>query len=127
MPSPDHSLQARLDAARLLGIGFIAALAQLLVDMPGGYFGLADDTTRFGEIYGALAVTAGLGLAALRRPRPTIVRRATPVVLALHIGAFLPALAHDPLVSGIVILWCLQQVLLQFLVVDIVVRHVDFL
>lgn len=108
MRTPEDRIQARLDAARLLGIGFIAALGQLIIDMPGGWFGLADDTTRFGEFYGAFAVATGFVLAFHRARGAPWVRRVASVVLTLHIGAFLPALAVDPLVSGIVVLWCLM-------------------
>lgn len=94
-----------LTAARATGICALAVVAQIAVDMPEGYFGGADRITRFGGAYaaGLTAVTVLLLLALWRGNR--VAGWLVPMTFAVNVGLFLPALASDPLIAGIVILW----------------------
>jgi len=100
----------RLWAARLIGAGAVAILAQFAVDMPDGYFGRSDRITLVGAAFTAvvflLAVAGALG--ALGRRRWTAL--VTPVLLSLSLGAFVAPLVDDPVISGAVVIW--QLVLL---------------
>jgi len=95
-----HLLAARVTGAAALGI-----VAQIAVDMPGGYFGGADRITAWGAAYAAaLVVLAMLLVVALVRgwrSGPLLV----PLILSLDIGVFIPPVGSDPLVSGVVVLW----------------------
>ena len=103
---PADSVPARLDAARLIGIGVAGLLGQLAVDMPGGYFGPWDTTTPAGRWYGAALVglvLLGVGL------RLTTARAAPVMAVAptLNVVAFLQPLASDPIPAGLVVGWSL--------------------
>jgi trk system potassium uptake protein len=97
---------ARLDAARLIGVGVAGLLGQLAVDMPGGYFGPWDTTTPAGRWFGAVLIGSVMLAAGLRLGR----RRVAPVmavVPTLNVVAFLQPLASDPIPSGLVVGWSL--------------------
>lgn len=105
MPQPPPTERFRaLTAARLAGAAAMGVVAQVAVDMPGGYFGREDEITLVGAVYasGMLALTAIL-LLALRRGRA--VRPLVPAIPTANVGLFLPALAADPLVAGLVVVW----------------------
>lgn len=92
-------------AARLTGLAAVGAVAQVAVDMPQGYFGVADRMTAFGAGYATgLTVLSGLLLAVLAAGRAAPVWTVT-VVAALNVGLFIPAMASDPLIAGLVVLW----------------------
>jgi len=95
-----HLLAARVTGAAALGI-----VAQIAVDMPGGYFGGADRITPWGAAYsaGLVALTLLLLAALARRWRSGMLL--VPLILSLDIGVFVPPIGSDPLVSGIVVLW----------------------
>jgi trk system potassium uptake protein len=94
-----------LAAVRMAGTGVIAALGQLVVDMPTGYFGALESTTIIGLAY-ATAMLASTGLAAVgellgwRRARWLY----APTAL-VGMAFFLPALAVDVMVAGSIIAW----------------------
>ncbi len=111
-----------LTAARLVSAAALAAVAQIAVDMPEGYFGAADVVTPAGAAYAtslALA-TVVLVVAAVRWPRVAGV--AVPMLLAANVGLFVPALVSDPVVAGMVIVWNLT-LLVQTLFPFDVPRH----
>lgn len=100
------AIRARgLLAARLVGVCALGVLAQLIVDMPEGYFGPTDRVTPQGAAYAAvLVILTGVVLASLgARGRPS--EWFLAVIPVMSIGLFLPALVSDPLVAGIVVLW----------------------
>jgi trk system potassium uptake protein TrkH len=105
MPERKPSAQQRLGAARLLGAGAISILAQFAVDMPGRYFGPPDEITEFGALFssfvGLLVILGVYGYLSRRR----WANEANLVLASLSIGAFIPPLTSDPVVSGAVILW----------------------
>jgi trk system potassium uptake protein TrkH len=106
MPSSGASPALRAHAAaRVAGACAVGVVAQMAVDMPEGYFGGADLMTRFGAGYAAslVAVAALVGLALWRASR--VAGWLVPMILAVNVGLFLPALASDPLIAGLVILW----------------------
>ncbi|NJL29029.1 MAG: hypothetical protein HC897_14645 [Thermoanaerobaculia bacterium] len=104
-PRPQPERQRRLDAARLAGAGLLALLAQLTVDMPGGYFGDAEQITSWGWIYStAVVVLTALGAWAKLRRRGAA-NFLIPGLFTLHIAVFTPALATDPVIAGGVVLW----------------------
>ena len=95
-----------LTAARVAGAAAVAAVGQVAVDMPEGYFGPSDRVTPFGAGYaGALAaVTAGI-LLVLWRDRRGVSGWLVPGLFATTVGLFLPALVSDPLIAGMVVVW----------------------
>ncbi|MCB1054632.1 MAG: hypothetical protein KDD11_03870, partial [Acidobacteria bacterium] len=97
--------QRRLSAAFLVGACALSVVAQVAIDMPGGYFGAADRVSRFGAIYAVALplITAGL-IAALFRRRGNA-RLAIAGIYCLNVGLFIPPMASDPVVSGVVVLW----------------------
>jgi len=103
---PTDRAAARLDAARLIGVGVAGLLGQLAVDMPGGYFGAWDTTTTAGRWFViALVVLVVLAVSLrLRRGRVVPVMAAVPT---LNVAAFLQPLVSDPIPSGIVVGWSL--------------------
>ena len=109
MPAVRHVPRrvTRLRVARLVGATVVAILGQFTVDMPGGWFGAADEVTAEGALYCAvlaLATALEACLPWLRRgPARTTVL--TPLILSISVGAFVPALATDPFQAAIVILW----------------------
>lgn len=96
-----------LAAVRMVGAGVVAALGQLVVDMPSGYFGALEQTTVIGLVYalamlvGTAACAAGvlLGLRAARWAFP-------PLVL-VGLAFFLPAFATDVAVAAPIVVWLL--------------------
>jgi len=94
-----------LIAARLVGACALGVIAQIAVHMPQGYFGAADHVTRFGAAY-ALALTGLTALLLLAvRGRRRLSAWLAPAIPAVNIGLFLPALASDPLVAGLVVVF----------------------
>jgi len=78
--------------------------------MPGGYLGPGDVVTWAGTgLATVLAVMAAVGATAQLRGwhRAGIV---TPLVAAVNLGGFLPALGSDPVIAGAVVLWSLGLV-----------------
>lgn len=101
--------QARyLAAARLASAWGMATIVQVAVDMPEGYFGAADQITRYGAVYAALltllTALAIFGLVRQRRWAASLV----PVLLSVNVGLFIPPMAADPLRAGVVVLWNLM-------------------
>lgn len=97
--------QRRLSSSFLVGSCALSAIAQLAVDMPGGYFGAADHLTRFGALYtGLLALIVTALVTALLRGRGTA-RLAIAGLYCLNVGLFVPPMAADPVIAGIVALW----------------------
>ncbi len=96
-----------LAAVRMAGTGVVAALGQLVVDMPSGYFGALEQTTALGLVYatvmlaGTFACAAGvvLGLRGARWLYP-------PLVL-VGLAFFLPAFATDFAVAVPIAGWLL--------------------
>jgi len=109
---PDPMLRRRspeslrwLAAARLTSATALVAVAQIAVDMPQGYFGPSDAVTRLGAGYtAALVALTALGVLALHR-RWRLVSWLVPVLFAANVGIFVPPVASDPVVSGLVIVW----------------------
>jgi trk system potassium uptake protein TrkH len=94
-----------LSAVRIAGTGVVAALGQLVVDMPTGYFGAVEQSTVVGAIYAAamLAVMGVCSFGALVGFRPA--RWAFPPLLLMGVAFFLPALATDVAVAGPIVGW----------------------
>lgn len=88
---PTDRAAARLDAARLIGVGVAGLLGQLAVDMPGGYFGAWDTTTTADRYFVIALVVLAVSLR-LRRGRVVPVMavmltgRIGPLSLALLLG-----------------------------------------
>ncbi len=108
----------RLRVARLFGASVVAALGQLAVDMPDGWFGASDRLTDVGAGFCLLLVAAMIAETTLQfrrrrgRRRPNAL---TPLVLSVSTGAFVPALASDPAIAGIVVLWQVVALARHFL------------
>jgi len=105
MPYVDSERHDRHDAARFLGAGLVAFLAQLIVDMPEGYFGAADEVTFWGWLYGALALALAAAGVWGRLARHRLATTAGPLLYILSIGVFIAPIASDPVVAGGVVLW----------------------
>ncbi|MBA3549852.1 MAG: hypothetical protein H0T76_25515 [Nannocystis sp.] len=102
----------RLQAARLVGAAVLAILGervlsgQSIAGTTGGFLAITVPSgASLGVIYSvtvAVVTTAcALGILAGRRWAMTTF----PLLLTLHIGAFMPLLAQDARVAGVVILW----------------------
>jgi trk system potassium uptake protein TrkH len=103
-----------LTAARLAGVWGLGVVAQIVVDMPDGYFGATDQITVFGTVY-AVALTAVGGAAMLALARGWwLAEAAVPLVYVANVALFVPPLAADPLVSGLLILWNLTLLAQHF-------------
>lgn len=59
----------RLEATRIVGVALLCVLGQFAIEMPEGYFGPADVTTRFGAGYSAAVILLGLLGAWAHAPR----------------------------------------------------------
>lgn len=94
-----------LAAIRIPGAGVVAALGQLLVDMPNGYFGAVEHTTLVGLVYAAsmFVTMSACGIGALLGWRP--IRYLFPMLLLVGTAFFLPALANDLVVAAAVVGW----------------------
>lgn len=100
-----------MQAAHLSGVVWLALLGQLLVDMPGGYFGPADTVTSVGWKFSAGVLGAGvvLAIASLLGKRPFYI--GIPLLYAGVVGAFLPTLGTDLIVGGLVALWAFYRLI----------------
>lgn len=106
--------ERHLQAARLASAAAAASVAQVLVDMPDGYFGRADEITVFGAVFAAALAVVTAAFAAPWRRRPLWVAWTAPLALAATVGLFVPPLATDPFVAGVAAAWNLW-VLASFL------------
>ena len=94
-----------LVAARLVGAAAVGLLGQLAVNMPGGYFGPAEEVTRFGLWYALASMVLGVAAAA-QEIRSRRQRHGVGVLLvAANVAVFLPAMAEDPVIAGGVVAW----------------------
>jgi trk system potassium uptake protein TrkH len=99
----------RLQAARLVGATVLGALAERVVSgaaQSGNFFAaIVPPGISLGVLYGLsmALLTLGCGLGTLAGRRWAIV--AYPLLLSIHIGMFVPVLAQDAPVAGVVILW----------------------
>lgn len=103
-----------LSAARTVGAAAAAIIAQVVVDMPDGYFGGADQITPFGAFYAALVVLATAVAVLAGRPPRSRFPWIAPALLSLNAGLFVAPLYSDPLVSGLAAAWNLT-ILAKFL------------
>lgn len=104
-PTVSWAVARRLLSAQLMGCGALAALGQLAIDMPQGYFGPSIDMTPFG--YG-FAVLQGLLLLAplwTRLKNLRVVHGVAVFLLMLNILGFVAPLSTDPVLSGGLLLW----------------------
>ncbi|HEX9734405.1 MAG TPA: potassium transporter TrkG [Thermoanaerobaculia bacterium] len=97
--------ERHLQAARLAGAAAAAVVAQVLVDMPDGYFGSADEITAFGAVYAAAVAGTVAAVLTPWRHRPRWAPWTAVALLAVSVGVFVPALAADPFVAGLTAAW----------------------
>jgi len=97
--------QRPLATARLVGACALGIVAQIAVDMPQGHFGPLDQVTAIGAGYALILALLAAFLVATLRHEPRATAWLIPVIHALNVGLFLPALMSDPVISGIVVLW----------------------
>jgi len=96
-----------LAAVRMAGTGVVAALGQLVVDMPTGYFGALEQTTIVGLVYalvmlvGTAACAGGVVLGARG------IRWIYPLLVLVGLSFFLPALVTDVAVAAPTMAWLL--------------------
>lgn len=103
--------EPRTEAAQLAGSVALVTLALLAVNMPEGLLGPADTLTRFGLWYG-LGLAAAAVVAVVGRFRGwRWCELLPPVMLAVSIGVFVPALPTDPVLAGLVVGWLLYRLL----------------
>ncbi len=99
----------RLQAARLLGATIFGVLGERVihgVSGPGSFFALSlreglSLGTAYSVTMAVLATLCVLGMLAGRRAAFVVY----PLLLTIHIGMFVPVLAEDTPVAGVVILW----------------------
>lgn len=95
----------RLLTVQLMGCGALAALGQLAVDMPQGYFGASIDMTPFGYGFAALQVVLLLAPGWTRLRNLRLVHGIAVSLLLLNIAGFVAPLSTDPVLSGGLVLW----------------------
>jgi trk system potassium uptake protein len=105
MPSLLSLRVRRHETARLVCATGLVVLAQAVVDDPAGLLGRAHHVTLIGAVYAGLAVVLGGLVAWAWQTHTTWARRLSPLLYALHLLLFLPALADDPAVAGMVVVW----------------------
>lgn len=96
-----------LTAVRMAGTGVVAALGQLVVDMPTGYFGALEQTTVVGLVYAAamLVGTLACGVGVVLGVRAA--RWLYPLLALVGLAFFLPAFATDFAVAAPIAGWLL--------------------
>lgn len=103
--------EPRTEAAHLAGAIALVELALIAINMPNGVLGPANTLTDFGLAYGA-GIAAATVFAVISRFRGWFWSELlTPLVLAVSIGVFLPALPTDPVLAGLVVGWLLYRLL----------------
>lgn len=104
-PTVSWAVARRLLAAQLMGCGALAALGQLAIDMPQGYFGASIDMTPFG--YGFAVLQGVLLLSPLwtRLKNLRVVHGIAVFLLMLNILSFVAPLSTDPVLAGGLLLW----------------------
>jgi trk system potassium uptake protein TrkH len=95
----------RLIAAQLMGAGALAALGQLVVNMPKGYFGATIAMTPFGYGFAFLQVLLMVAPWWTRGRNRRLVYGFAVFLLLLNIGTFLAPLGTDPVLAGSLLLW----------------------
>ncbi len=105
--SPALSFEAgrRLLAAQLMGAGALAALGQLVVHMPEGYFGAASDVTAIGYAFAGLQVLLLSASIWTRKGNRRLVHGFAVFLLMVNIAVFAAPLATDPVLAGGLVLW----------------------
>jgi len=95
----------RLQAARLMGAAALGVLGMIAAEAPPGHFGASNEVTLTGALYGAgiVALAMGLGVGIL-------LGRGwggfgLPVIAAINVVVFVPALGYDMRVAGAMIFW----------------------
>jgi trk system potassium uptake protein TrkH len=96
-----------LTAVRMAGTGVVAALGQLVVDMPTGYFGALEQTTVVGLAYAAVMLvgTLACGLGVILGYRGA--RWIHSMLVLVGLAFFLPAFATDVAVAASIVGWLL--------------------
>jgi trk system potassium uptake protein TrkH len=95
----------RLIAAQLMGAGALAALGQLVVNMPKGYFGATIAMTPFGYGFAFLQLLLMVAPWWTRGRNRRLVYGFAFFLLLLNIGTFLAPLGTDPVLAGSLLLW----------------------
>lgn len=95
----------RLLAAQLMGCGALAALGQLAIDMPQGYFGASIDMTPFGYGFAVLQLVLMLAPLWTRLRNLRVVHGIAVFLLLLNILGFVAPLGTDPVLAGGLVLW----------------------
>ena len=105
--SPTLSWEAgrRLLAAQLMGAGVLAALGQLVVHMPDGYFGAASDVTPVGYAFAGLQLLLLSASFWTRLRNRRVVHGFAVFLLLINIAVFVAPLASDPVLAGSLVLW----------------------
>lgn len=103
----------KLEATRILGVALLCVLAQFAVAMPHGYFGAADEITRFGAVYSAIVLLLAAAGAWAHGTGRGWAGGFTLLFYSANIGAFLPALDTDPVRAAALMSWMLLGVARQ--------------
>lgn len=105
--SPALSWEAgrRLLAAQLMGAGAIAALGQLVVHMPDGYFGAASAVTPIGYAFAGLQLLLLSASYWTRFKNRRLVHGFAVCLLLINIAVFMAPLTTDPVLAGSLVLW----------------------
>lgn len=98
-------MRQHLTSARLLGTSALTIFGIFAVDMPDGYLGRVDAVTLFGKIYIAALLFLTLICVVGRLREKAWVNLIVPVIWSANMGVFVPAVAFNPLLSVLLILW----------------------
>lgn len=88
-----------------MGAGAFAALAQVIVHMPAGYFGGGGAGTTFGYAFASLQLLLFTAYFWTRLHNRRLVYAVAGSLLLMNTGVFVLALVSDPVLAGSVVLW----------------------
>ncbi len=103
----------RLVAARLLGSAAMVVLGEFVVHMPLGFWGPAGHSSIFGQYYSVATIVSSIILIGYALKGSYWTRFASSLLFAVHLSLFVPPLASDTILAGVIVLWHLLLLLSQ--------------
>ncbi len=110
--APANSLT---EVAQLAGSVALAELGLVAVDSPGGLLGPSNTLTPGGLAIGMALAVAAAAVAVARARGQAGAGFVVPLLYAMSIGVFLPAVPADPVLAGLVVGWLLYRLLRELI------------
>ncbi len=117
MERVQHSTKSsqRLIAARVLGSAPMVIMGQFVVHMPMGFWGPAGHSNSFGFYYSIATAFLSIVLVIAAFKGASWARFVSSLLFAVHLSFFVPPLASDTVIAGVIVLWHLLLLLSQVL------------